>query len=550
MIYLYKIVFNEVTMFLQRNTKRVGPNTYTSVLMVERFRKNKKVQARTIANISKFPPHVIAAIDVALKNGNAPPTPVSVSADEFSFTAGKNFGGLWAIKKIAEHLSIQEVIGTSKNAALVMIMICGRILTQGSRRHLKFWKDGQAIQEIFGVKSFDEDDLYSALDWLETNQKSIEDKLFRKRHKGNASNLFLYDVTSSYLEGQYNELAEYGYDRDGKKGKKQIVIGLLTDKDGYPIAIEVFKGNTSDSTTVDGQIEKLAKRFNVKEVVLVGDRGMIKKAGIESLDAKNWSYVTAITKPQIEKLLSTDVIQMDLFDDELVEVEDGDVRYILRRNPMRVAEIKANRDDKIRKVTKLCATLNIKLEDHPRSREKTALKDLEKRIEQLKLTGILRADLAGRNLLLTKDESVLAEASRLDGCYIIKTNVKKEALSTEEAHAVYKDLKFVEWAFRSMKTGFLEIRPLFHRKANRTRACASVAMFAYMILHYIHRKTARLSTPLEPLVEKLDQIQIQKMKIGRLEIKTLPTILRHDQQEIMDAIGVTLPKTLPQDMAA
>ena len=542
------MIITVVTMFLQHNTKRVGSKTYTSVLMVERFRKNKKVCSRTVAHISNFPPEVIAAIDSVLKGESGTSTVLSV--DNISFTAGRNFGGLWAIKKIAESLAIPDVLGTSKNAALVMIMICGRILTQGSRRHLKFWKDGQAVEEVFGIHNFDEDDLYAALDWLEKNQENLEDKLFRKRHKDKNLSLFLYDITSSYLEGQYNELATYGYNRDGKKGKKQIVIGLLTDKEGYPLAIEVFKGNTSDSTTVDGQIKKLALRFNVKEVVLVGDRGMIKKTGIESLCSKNWSYVTAITKPQIEKLISADVIQMDLFDDELVEVVDKNVRYILRRNPMREKEIKTNRDDKIRRVEKFLNELNVKLVEHPRSKEKTALTDLQKKIDRLKLKKILCANLDLRILSLTKNEAASAEISRLDGCYVIKTDVKKENLNTEEAHTVYKDLKFVEWAFRSMKTGFLEIRPLYHRKANRTRACASIAMFAYMILHHIHRKTAHLEIPLEPLVDKLDQIQIQKIKIAGQEIKTLPTILRDDQEIIMDALGLSLPKSLPQDSVA
>lgn len=535
-------------MFIQRNTKRVGLKTYHSVLVVENFRHNKKVCRRILANISKLPPQAIAAIDAAIKGRDA--IPVSTSEKDFSFTAGTNFGGLWSIKKIAESLFIPEVLGPSKNATLVMIMICGRILTQGSRRHLKFWKDGQAIKEIFGVNNFDEDDLYEALDWLEENQENFEDKLFHKRYKDKSLSLFLYDITSSYLEGQYNELADYGYNRDGKKGKKQIVIGLLTDKEGYPLAIEVFKGNTSDSTTVDGQIKKLAKRFNVKEVVLVGDRGMIKKTGIESLDAQHWSYITAITKPQIEKLVSNDVIQMDLFDDKLVEVVDKNIRYILRRNPIREKEIKANRDDKIQRIEKFLSKLNVRLSEHPLAKEKTALKDLQKKIDCLKLTKILSANSDLRILSLTKDGAAMAEASRLDGCYVIKTNVKKENLNTEEAHAVYKDLKFVEWAFRSMKTGFLEIRPLYHRKANRTRACASIAMFAYMILHHLHRKTAHLEIPLEPLVEKLDQIQIQKMKIGEQEIKTLPTSLRNDQKKIMEALGLHLPKSLPQDIAA
>lgn len=534
-------------MFLQRNIKQVGSKTYTSVLMVERFRKDKKVCSRTIANISKFPPQLIAAIDAALKSGSSVPL---AAKENFSFSSGKNFGGLWVLKKIAESLSISDILGPSKNAALVMIMICGRILTQGSRRHLKFWREGQAVEEIFGVKSFDEDDLYAALDWLEKNQENFENKLFHKRHKDKNLSLFLYDITSSYLEGQHNELAEYGYNRDGKKGKKQIVIGLLTDKDGYPLAIEVFKGNTSDSTTVDGQIKKLALRFGVKDVILVGDRGMIKKTGIESLNAKNWLYVTAITKPQIEKLISDGVIQMDLFDDELVEVVVKNIRYILRRNPIREEELKENRNDKIYKVETFLKELNEKLAEHPRAKETTALKDLQKKIDHLKLTKILSANLDSRILSLTKSEAAIAEASRLDGCYVIKTDVKKENLNTKEAHAVYKDLKFVEWAFRSMKTGFLEIRPLFHRKANRTRACASIAMFAYMILHHIHKKTAHLEIPLEPIIEKLDQIQIQKIKIGNQEIKTLPTILRDDQKIIMDALGLVLPKSLSQDCAA
>ena len=535
-------------MFIQRNTKRVGSKTYHSVLVVENFRQNKKVCRRVLANISKLPPQAIAAIDATLKGGDL--SSALISKDNISFQSGTNFGGLWAIKKIAESLSIPEVLGSSKNAMLVMIMICGRILTQGSRRHLKFWKEGQAVEEIFGVKNFDEDDLYAALDWLEENQENFENKLFQKRHKDKNLNLFLYDITSSYLEGQYNELAEYGYNRDGKKGKKQIVIGLLTDKEGYPLAIEVFEGNTSDSTTVDGQIKKLAERFGVKDVIFVGDRGMIKKTGIESLCANSWSYVTAITKPQIEKLLSDDVIQLGLFDNELVEVVDKDVRYILRRNPIREKEIKANRDNKIQRVEKFLSELNVKLVEHPLAKEQTALKDLNEKINRLKLTKMIQVKVSGRILSLKKDEAAIAEISRLDGCYVIKTNVKKENLNTEEAHAVYKDLKFVEWAFRSMKTGFLEIRPLYHRKANRTRACASIAMFAYMILHHIHRKTAHIGIPLEPIVEKLDQIQIQKMTIGQQEIKTLPTILRDDQKIIMNALGLSLPKSLPQANAA
>lgn len=526
-----------VTMFLQKNTKRVGPKTYHSALIVESFRENKKVKRRIIANISKLPAQIIDSIGETLKGK-------TVGGKNFGYHSGKSFGALWVIQNIAESLFITKILGRSTRAMLVMIMICGRILTQGSRRHLKFWKDGQAIEEVFGINNFDEDDLYETLDWLESRQEELEKKMFNLRYKSKKAKLFLYDITSSYLEGQHNELAEYGYNRDGKKGKKQIVYGLLTDDEGSPIAVEVFKGNTSDSTTVPDQVKKLAERFGAEEVVFVGDRGMVKKTGIEYLHAKKWHYITAITKTQIESLIRKDIFQLELFEETLVEVEHEGIRYILRRNPVREKEICKNRNERISKIESYCKELNEKLAKRLGTKEYAALKALRNKIDRLKLAKIFTVEVKDRKLTLAKDNGTLEEISQLDGCYVIKTDIATKELSKEKAHDIYKNLSFVEWAFRTMKTGFLEVRPLYHRKANRTRACVLIAMFAYMILHHIFKKCQELDLPLQPLMEKLDQIQTGQIEISGQLITILPTKLREDQQEILDALKISLPKSL------
>src|SRR5205807_5364286 len=198
------------------------------------------------------------------------------------------------------------------------------------------WAEDHAVNEVLGLTSFDEDDLYAALDDLCTRQEKIERALYRRyqsRRGAQPPRLFLYDVTSSYLEGEKNALGEFGYNRDGKRGKLQIVIGLLTDPSGEPLAVRVFRGNTADPKTVATQIDILSKQFAVKDVVFVGDRGMVKSAGKKDLDGAGFRYISALTDPQIRKLLSEKIIQMELFTEQVCEVEADKQRFILRKNP-------------------------------------------------------------------------------------------------------------------------------------------------------------------------------------------------------------------------
>ncbi|MCB1181780.1 MAG: transposase, partial [Chlamydiia bacterium] len=226
-----------------------------------------------------------------------------------------------------------------------------------------------AISSTINLKrGFDEDDLYTNLSWLSAEQSKIEDRIFFTNQKQVPPSLFLYDVTSSYLEGEHNELAEWGYNRDKKKGKQQIVIGLLTSDDGTPITTEVFKGNTQDPASLQSQIQKCKERFHCQHVTFVGDRGMIKSGQIKQLEKHGFHYITAITKVQIQTLIKKNILQYNLFDDQLLEIEDDGIRYIIRRNPVRAEELSKTRSNKQTSIEKLVITQNTYLATHPRAK--------------------------------------------------------------------------------------------------------------------------------------------------------------------------------------
>ena len=259
-----------------------------------------------------------------------------------------------------------------------------RVIDQGSRLSAVRFAANHAACDILDLEAFHEEHLYDNLDWLAENQQHIEKKLYAKRHGSHQVELFLYDVTSSYLEGEQNELAAFGYNRDGKRGKKQIVIGLLCDPSGTPLSIEVFAGNTQDTQTFGQQVVKVATRFGGGAVTFVGDRGMIKGPQIEQLQADNaheFHYITAITKPQIEKLLREQKIQIGLFDQEVGEVQlpEG-VRLVLRRNPLRAEEMKRSRQSKYQTLRKFIAEQNRYLQEHSRAKTTVAERKVKPKV--------------------------------------------------------------------------------------------------------------------------------------------------------------------------
>src|SRR2546426_10760714 len=331
-----------------------------------------------------------------------------------------------------------------------------RVIDQGSRLSAVRLAMSHAACDVLGLGTFDEDALYENLDWLAGVQASGEDRLFAQRTQTKPVSLFLYDVTSSYFEGTQNALAAFGYNRDGKKGELQIAIGLLCDEDGHPVSIEVFPGNTQDPQTVAAQVEKLKGRFGVQEITFVGDRGMIKSQQIADLAKQGFHYITAITKPQIEKLLRTGTFQLELFEQELAEVlADEGVRYVLRRNPVRAQEVRDNRQAKLATLQAQVAKQNQYLTDHPRANAQGALQKLVARADKLRLADWVELTLEERAVTLTVNASAQQEAAKLDGCYVLKTDLTPQQAKKELVHDRYKDLASVEHAFRTCKTAHL-----------------------------------------------------------------------------------------------
>ena len=357
--------------------------------------------------------------------------------------------------------------------------------------------------------------------------------------------LFLYDVTSSYLEGEYNDYGEFGYNRDKKKGKKQIVIGMLTDHEGDPMSVQVFPGNTADNTTVLEQIQKIIIRFGVKRSIFVGDRGMLKGPQLKEIGDQA-DHITALTVPQIRTLIKKKVFTLNMFQDKTHTINHGELRYILRRNPVRQREITENREEKLHSIEVLVNAKNAYLEQSKRARAKTACKVVNAKIKQLLLNKWLKVRSDGRRLILEVDPDALAEVSQLDGCYVIKTNVKESAeASSKIIHDRYKDLALVEWAFRTGKTDFLELRPHYVRKATRTEGHVFVVMLAYKIIRNLAQSWKDIEVTIEEGVRELDSICLNITKMnGKMPFQTIPKP-RKLGQRLLNALNIQLPDVVP-----
>jgi Transposase DDE domain len=472
-------------MYLDTSHITRGGKTYTRHLLRESYRAHGKVLHRTIANVSHCSAAEIEALRLALRHKDDLEH-LGAIQDAITLKQGVSVGAVWTVYHIARRLGIEKALGTTRAGKLALWQVVARVLAQGSRLSAVRLAMSHAACDILGLDAFDEDALYENLDWLAGAQAAIEDRLFAQRTKTKPVGLFLYDVTSSYLEGTPNALASFGYNRDGKKGKMQIVIGLLCDEAGHPVSIEVFPGNTQDPQTFAAQINKVKARFGVHAITFVGARGMIKGQQIEDLAQQGLHYITAITKPQMEKLLRTGTLQMDLFDQEVAEVlaEEG-IRYVLRRNPVRAQEVRDTRQAKLATLQALVAKSNPYLTDHPRAKPQGAWQKLVARATTLRIADWVELTVGERAITLTVLEDAQREAAKLDGCYVLKTDLTPAQAPKELVHDRYKDLASVEQAFRTCKTAHLEVRPIFVRRETRTRAHAFVVMLAYQIIQHL-----------------------------------------------------------------
>jgi len=529
-------------MFVDKQKYNKGGKIYSRTLLRTSYRKDGKVKHKTIGNLSDCSDEEIEAIKIALKEKHNL-VKCKENIDQTHLTLSKSIGAVYTLFAVANQLGITKALGKTREGKLALWLVIARIIDQGSRLSAVRLAKQHAICDIVGLESFNEDNLYCTLDWLNKNQLRIEKILFKDKYGENIPNLYLYDVTSSYLEGEHNELAAYGYSRDKKKGKSQIVAGLLTDPEGDPITIEGFEGNTQDPKTLHNQITKLADKFGCKDVTLVGDRGMIKRFQIDEIMDNDFHFITAITKPQIESLLKNGTIQLELFTENLCEIIDEDVRFILRRNPQRQIEINASRQSRINKIQELIAKKNQYLDEHQRAKENTALTNVKQAIKKLGLSDFIEVKSVQRTLLILIDEDKLHDLSKLDGCYVIKTDLKTNVMSAEKVHERYKDLKYVEEAFRMMKTELLEIRPVYLRTEGRTRGHLFEVMLAYKISRHLRKKWSQLECTVQEGVTILSMICGMKTQIGPLNINKIPEPTE-DGKQLLDALGIVLPESI------
>ena len=480
---------------------------------------------KRMINLAGLDKKYIQAIDVVIRNGGELP-----GADEqFSFLDALPIGAEFVAFRLAEELGITKALECLpvKDAKLILAMILNRVIEPFpmSKKALFENLSGSGLERILDLEKEEIklDDMYLALDKLQPCKNNIEKFLFDYR-KINNSRMFLYDITSSYFEGNSCPLEAFGYNRDGKKGKKQIVIGLLTDDSGCPISVEVFEGNTSDQTTVMGRIDSMRERFGIDEMIFIGDRGMLTKArrkDLQSEDYENVKYISALSRNEFTKFLEDDdhPLQLSLFDRQnLVEVEKDDIRYILSFNPELENESRETRKRLIEKTAE-------KLEAIKESVVSGRLKDSDKIAKRFYrwydkwgAGRFFEIDYGAGKFEYKLDEEKVESYAKIDGFYVLTSDVVE--LSTEEVRTKYKSLQMVEQAFRTMKTTDLFMRPIRHWNAERVRAHVFVCMLSYMVIWKARQVFAEFLQPDEELRISLRTIwtRLKKVQIGRIKI--------------------------------
>jgi hypothetical protein len=464
----------------------------------EGYREDGKVKSRTLANLSHWPLAKIERLRRVLRD-----EVLSGAAEGLTMLRSLPHGHVAAVLGIARKIGLDRLLAAgqapARLATLVLAMILARVIDPASKlataRQLDAATATSSLGPLLELGTVSEQELYAALDWLLSQQSRIESRL-AQRHLSQGT-LVLYDVSSTYFEGRTCPLARRGYSRDGKRDKLQIIFGLLCASDGCPVAVEVFEGNTGDPSTLAAQVAKLKQRFHLDHVVLVGDRGMITEARVETvLKPAGLDWITALRAPTIRTLLEQGAFQLSLFDErDLAEVTSPDFpddRLVVCRNPWLAAE-------RARKRLDLLAATEADLRKVVRAvaRKTKPVRGADK--IGLAAGAVLNRHKVAKHFILTitddafgfeRNVEAIEAEGRLDGFYVIRTNLDKATLATSDVVRVYKSLSQAERAFRSIKTVDLEIRPIHHRLSNRVRAHVLLCMLAYYLEWHMRQALA------------------------------------------------------------
>jgi transposase len=478
-------------MYIERIPNRSSP---PAILLREAWREGKRVRKRTIANITHWPSEKIEALRRLLKN-----EPMIVAQEAFLIQRSIPHGHVEAIVGTIKKLGLETFIGSKRSHErdLVIAMIAERLIHPCSKlATTRLWHTTTLAQEM-GVSDANEDDLYEAMEWLLARQGRIEEKL-AARHLSEGC-LVLYDVTSSYYEGRCCPLARYGHDRDGKKGRPIIVYGLMTDGEGRPVAAEVYPGDTGDPSTVPEQAQRLRKRFGLRSLVLVGDRGMLTQTQIETLkEYPGLGWVSALRSYAIRDLAEGGYLQMSLFDQkDLAEIRSPEFpgeRLIACFNPL-LAEQRRRKRNELLEATEKDLQRIVK---EVARRSRTPLKKDEigkkagKVIDRYKVGKHFTLSIGEGTFSFLRNEQKIGQEEALDGIYVIGTSEPLERLSAEDTVRSYKNLTQVERAFRSLKGIDLLIRPIWHHTEDHVRAHIFICVLAYYVDWHMRKALAPL----------------------------------------------------------
>jgi hypothetical protein len=477
-------------MHVVTNRRQGKGREYVSHFLRRSYREDGKVKKETLANLSGLEDHRIAAVRSMLAGKEL------VDIDSILVERSMPHGHVEAILSMMGRLNIASLLDaeSSRQRDLVVAMIAQRIVSPGSKLFTTRVLQQSTLAEELHIGSPDADDLYGALDWLIERQPSIEQGL-AKRHLQTGGTA-LYDLSSSYFEGRTCPLAMRGYSRDKRRGSLQLVYGLLCDRDGRPVAIEAYQGNTIDSQTVKSQIKKLKENFALERAILVSDRGMVTYANLAALGAENFDWITALKAPQVRKLAISGVLPLTLFEHEnLAQITADDYpgeRLVLCRNPLVAQERRRKRESLLAATEALLREISVRVAAgtlHGRAQIGIAVGEC---IKKYKMKKHITIEIEDQQFSFTRKTEQIAGEAQLDGIYILRTSLSDAACGTEDVVRSYKQLSRVERAFRTLKGVDLEIQPIGHHLERRVRAHILLAMLAYYVEWHLREAWAPL----------------------------------------------------------
>jgi transposase len=515
-------------------------------LLRNSYREDGKVKKETICRFSGLSLEQLRAMQAAIQGK-------TMMKEDLKIIGSREYGASYACVALMKQLGLHTDIFSRASEPWVrssMAMIAGRIVYKGSKLSLSHSGTYSALWEICGFEGNEKIDVdkqcYEAMDRLLEKQERIQKKLAEKHLREGA--LVMYDITSSYMEREYeqSEVVDFGYNRDKKRGHEQIVIGLLCAKNGCPIAVEVFRGNTKDETTVIDKINEIKGKYGVEKFIFVGDRGMVTQAQYERIDKETVKVISALNHGKIKELCDTGAIQTSLFDEKnIVEAIDGNIRYCLCKNPEMAKKERFTRE---KLLAKTAEELN-KITESKRKTKHSKEVRIGKIISKWNMAKFVILSGSGDETTWKFDVVKIENEQQFDGCYVVFTDVSTEDMTAVETVENYKNLIQVEQAFRNMKTVQLELRPVFHRKDDRIKCHVFICMLAYYVMWNINQRLSPLFESdgegsarrysFDYVIETLKSIRYENVDIlgQNSYLVTTPTA---EQNQILDLLEVVL----------